>query len=181
MRAILTNAERKRRHTSKHNTASAQSVQHTRETAKILSETRADFSLTEIKDSINFSDFESHPEAAVLLHHLNSGHGKFHQLDELLELLEFNDDADIDLREELLRSLLEEIRDEQLTPDALHKLVARFLSRHGKKPLLQTHVPSDDLPGLPPSVDAHHLLCGMCGMTNVQGRFGLRSCVVPHE
>jgi hypothetical protein len=46
---------------------------------------RASFFLEAMSSSVHFENFEDHPESAVMLHHLNSGHGQFEQLKSLIQ------------------------------------------------------------------------------------------------
>jgi hypothetical protein len=46
---------------------------------------RASFSLEAMSSSVHFENFEDHPESAVMMYHLNSGHGQFEPLKSLIQ------------------------------------------------------------------------------------------------
>ena len=108
--------------------------------------------------------FEHDHEAAIVMHHLNSGHEKFPHLESLLKKASTSGNKAIDVtekaKEELLKQRLE-IND--LTP-----LVEEFLTASGRTAKDKTRKKG----GLTPSVDAHHIVCGACGMRNVDGEHG---------
>ena len=132
---------------------------------------QVDFSL-KISDPIPegaFHDFEQNPERSALLYHLNSGHGKFRSIDALL-----NSALDNDEKVKHAKQLKEEIKDEMLSVEEHEALLANFLVSQGRavppdlsgKDSRQHPIASS----LPPSVDAHLLVCGVCGMKSMEGR-----------
>ena len=141
-----------------------------------LNKERANFSLTNVSEKTNFHQFEDFPETSVLLYHLNSGHEKFRAIDDLLKLSD-NEAKDIKSNPSFV-ALQAEIKDKILTIDEHEDLVQKFLKKQGKFVAWDQSKPKVVLDGLPPSVDSHHLICGMCGITKVQGRYGCHCHVV---
>jgi hypothetical protein len=90
---------------------------------------RASFSLEAMHPSVHFVKFEDHPEAAVMLYHLNSGHGQFELLNDLIQEANGNEGEVNGVK---LKSLVEEIELENLKPDELEKLVETFQSYQGR-------------------------------------------------
>ena len=66
-----------------------------------------------------------------------------------------------------------------LTTEEQEKLLEKYLREHGKFVHWNSgHKPKEQLSGLPISTDAHHLVCGLCGVTSVQGRYDKHCRVV---
>ena len=139
---------------------------------------RATFALEDFDESINFYDFEQHPETAVLLYHMNSGHGEFNSVNKLVDL------NHRDTKEEeiniLKDTLMQEIKSQLLTPEEENECVNQFATSQGKASAVLSAEPTTTsfLEGLPPSDTANILICGCCGMTNVQGRYNKYSRTV---
>jgi hypothetical protein len=91
---------------------------------------RASFPLEAMNPSVHFDNFEDHPEAAVMLYHLNSGHGQFELLNDLIQEANGNEGVVDGVR---LMSLGEEIELENLKPEELEKLVETFQSFQGRE------------------------------------------------
>ena len=143
-----------------------------------ISQIDTNFSL-KIDDMIvdeSFHDFENHPERAVLLYHLNSGHHKFWEVDKLL-----NSHLDPVTHSEVIERLKAEIQDEILTKDETQQLLCRFAQNQGRhfQSEFDDQANWQSLKGLPASVDAHHLVCGSCGIKSVHGKQGRNCTVVP--
>lgn len=137
--------------------------------AKEADQSRASFSLEAMNPSVHFDNFEDHPEAAVMLYHLNSGHGQFELLNDLIH--EAGDNGG-EVDGVKLESLLDEIGLEALTPDELEKLVETFLSFQGREFLSKDKGASPNkLTGIGDTLDCHHLICGLCGVRGVHGRY----------
>ena len=142
---------------------------------ELRSANRANFE-TGINTSTNFSNFEDHPETAALLCHVNSGHNKFRMIHKLSTMV--GQDNDLCETPEC-KELIQEIRNERLSTEELDNLVHTFATKHGIAPPRNNNDnKSETLFGMPSSVDSHHLMCGMCGVTHVHGRFGQKCSVV---
>jgi hypothetical protein len=141
-----------------------------RELEKITTQdNRAHFGLNKLEKNTNFDNFESHPETSVLLYHLNSGHGKFR---DILALLLYEGDLSEMEKDPAYQQLLDEISDEALTDEEADKILDAFLRSHGKYISWgDTPKANPTLVGIPESVGAPHLCCGMCGIKTVQGRY----------
>jgi hypothetical protein len=100
--------------------------------------------------------FESHPEAAVLLYHKNSGHMQFPHISKFtLEVSKGtnNDHLEMKILEE---QALKEINNEVLTSKEMQQLIEKFASNHGRDTTWSkspTFIP----------------FCGLCGVRQVQG------------
>ena len=135
-----------------------------------------DFSM-KIDDYITndlFYDFEQSPECSALLYHLNSGHHKFYHVEKLIR-----SDTPPEEHKQCIKELKEEIEDEILTKEEMCKLMDEFCVAQGRATPDQTSPVTlgDKLDGLPNSVDAHHLVCGSCGVKSVHGQQH-RKCTV---
>jgi len=131
---------------------------------------RANFGLNEVLPDTNFHQFESHPETSVLLHHLNSGHEKFRDVERLIDL-DKNEALSIE-ENPICQSLKEEIEAEMLNSQEKEDLLSQYLKAHGRHVSWEPNAkPTNNvLSGLPVSIDAPHLACGMCGIKTVHGR-----------
>ena len=122
--------------------------------------------------SLTFKGFEQDPEKAALLYYANSGHTTFWPMHFLL-------DENGTIVEEQFNRIKEEIQDQVLTDSEIEDLLYKFYSNQGKstasfhasKSTTDQHSPQP-LPGLPPSLDAHKLACGVCGIQAVHGLYG---------
>jgi hypothetical protein len=104
-------------------------------------------------------DWWNHNMQPIMMYYENSGHNKF------LGMKDLSDPSKMEKTKK-------EVEDEMLTPDEAYNLVANFAERIGrKKPGVEQSSNSQTI-GLPPSVDAHHLICGSCGITTVDGQNG---------
>ena len=137
---------------------------------------RATFANKCVSAITNFNRFEDHPETSAILYHLNSGHEKFRNIDIIQnlsheQLTNLNENkAFIDLKKEIL--------DEMLTDTDKKNLVSLYLRQHGKcVSWEETNFPTKTLMGLPKSVDALHLVCALCGIKSIHGRYG-KCCTV---
>ena len=81
----------------------------------------------------------------------------------------------------LFLSLKQEIEEEMLTSEENEELLCRYLESQGRhvswKSNAESYGPS--LLGIPTSLDAPHLACGMCGIKTVHGRYNRFCHVVP--
>ena len=142
---------------------------------------RAHFQMKTFKNHPDsFHAFEDHPETSVLLYHLNSGHEKFRDVDYLTKN-EAADDKPDQPHSSHMEALLNEITAETLTLEENEKLLKKYLSSQGRS---TCQLPNNDsidqsLQGLPASIDAHHLVCGACGMKCINGQYGRFCTVVP--
>ena len=69
---------------------------------------------------------------------------------------------------QIFEELTKEIQDEVLIPREQEDLMEHYLRHHGKFVLWNsTYKPKGLLSGLPISTDAHHPICGMCGVTTI--------------
>lgn len=139
------------------------------EKQQLIDSNRAHFGLTEMTDDTNFDNFEHHPEASVILYHVNSGHENFSKMSSIIDSK--GDDPDLD--SENMKTLLEEINDEILTLEEQDDLVKKYLSNQG----ILHQEEETLLPGIPQSALCPHLICGMCGIKQVHHRYG-RECGV---
>ena len=146
------------------------------ESLRSLEEHRANFNLECMDADTNFHAFEHHPETSVLLYHLNSEHDKFRKLDELL-VAGVRQGGEFIQNKEDFHQLVEEIHHEVLSPEEQETLVNDFLEKQGRHVQWEKKDDSLSLLGLPDSVEGHHLVCGMCGIKSVHGRYG-RMCGV---
>ena len=121
----------------------------------------------------SFHAFENHPETLVLLYHLNSGHEKFRDVDYLTKNEAAHDKPD-QPHSSHMEALLNEITAETLTLEENEKLLKRYLSSQGRSAcqLLNNDSVDQSLQGLTASIDAHHLVCGACGMKCINGQYG---------
>ncbi|CAB9516444.1 helicase PIF1 [Seminavis robusta] len=136
-------------------------------------------------DTINgnayaFHDFEMNPETSALLYHLNSGHQKFRTIDDILAYLSRNQgfqpvETPLELRE-MMDKLKAEIADEMLTEQEQEDIVEKFLLHQGRASCKPNGSNAEselaNFPGIGQSVDAHHFVCGSCGIKSVNGQYG---------
>ena len=140
---------------------------------------RATFALNELNNSLTFEGFQNNPETAAMLLHFNSGHHKFLALENILSMRNSNEwIANPSKWNSTLEQILAEIEEEIVTPLEKQQLSGDYLKFHGRHATWDTST-STDLPGLPSSIDSHHLCCGMCGIKSVNSRGGQQCQVVP--
>ncbi|MGL5934881.1 MAG: DUF6570 domain-containing protein [Cetobacterium sp.] len=121
---------------------------------------------------LKFTGYEQDPQTAALLYYANSGHTTFWPMNFVL-------DDDGNIVEEQFDLLKEEIQDQVLSESEIEHLLYKFNSYQGKStssfrtsnPTTTKHQPPS-LSGLPPSLDAHKLVCGACGVQSVHGLYG---------
>ena len=146
---------------------------------KQRAENRAIFQMKEFKNHPDsFHAFEDHPETSVLLYHLNSGHEKFRDVDYLTK-----DDAANKQPNQPnsphMQALLNEITTETLTVEENEKLLQKYLLSQGRSACGLVNTTKSEtrknantfLQGLPPSIDAHHLVCGAYGIKCIHGQY----------
>ena len=126
---------------------------------------RLDFAASCVSDDNDaFFDFESSPQTAALLYHVNSGHERFRRVrDHMAEAARTGES----LNQEALREVEEDLFNEMLTGEELDALVEMHLRNQGRAQKGR----SCKVEGLPDSIEPHMLVCGMCGRTAVQGRY----------
>ncbi len=127
---------------------------------ELVLENRASFSLSEESADISFEDFERYPEAAILLHLLNSGNNKFPDLDDL----DFDGDSD-EWDPAVVERLLKEIQEEVPTPEELCEMLRKYCQAQGRGGVEGV---DHQVEGLPKTVDAPILSCGSCGIRRPQ-------------
>jgi chemotaxis protein histidine kinase CheA len=134
---------------------------------------RANFNMTSLPEDTSplFYEFENCPEASALLYHLNSGHEEFNKTDSFLEEALHSDSSVLD--EIKLDEIRKEIFDQILSDEELAVLLQKYVCYQGRSMKNQIH----HCQGLPDSVDPHQLVCGMCGIRCIQGRYG-KSCSI---
>lgn len=134
---------------------------------------QANFDLEQMEPETNFCNFQDNPETACLLHHLNSGHTKFREIDN------FHCDTDVTCPEtqKQMEHLEQEIKEETLIDLEKENLLKLFMQHHGRA--LGDAEINKGHKGLPPTLDAHHLVCGACGVKNVDGRHGRKHKLFP--
>jgi hypothetical protein len=104
-----------------------------------------------------------------MLYHLNSGHGQFEQLKSLIQ--QANDNGGI-VDGVTKDRHLEEIELEKLTPEEHEKLVETFLSFQGREYVSKDKDTSPNkIAMLRDTLDCHHLICGLCGIRTIHGRY----------
>ena len=129
---------------------------------------RASFSLEKIQTNMHFDQFEDYPEAGVILYHLNSGHGKFDELNDVIT--SSNETGHID--SDKLESVVKEVQEEQLSPEELEALIKKFQTLQGRNFNTFASDTTKKLDVLGHTLDSHHIFCGLCGMRHIQGRYG---------
>jgi hypothetical protein len=134
---------------------------------------RANFNMTSLPEDTSplFYEFENCPEASALLYHLNSGHEEFNKTDSFLEEALHSDSSVLD--EIKLDEIRKEIFDQFLSDEELAVLLQKYVCYQGRSMKNQIQ----HCQGLPDSVDPHQLVCGMCGIRCIQGRYG-KSCSI---
>jgi hypothetical protein len=130
---------------------------------------RASFSFEAMTSSVHFDNFEDHPESAVMIYHLNNGHGKFELLKSLIQQANENEGMVDEVTQDLL---LEEIELEKLTPEEHEKLVETFLSFQGREYVSKNKDTSPNkIAMLDDTLDCHLLICGLCGVRTIHERY----------
>ena len=139
------------------------------QTLSDIDDNRITFESETIEKKHNFHNFESFPETSALLYHLNSGHAKFR---DILALQLYQGDTNMMEKDPAYIRLVAEINDEILTEEEADTILQRFLQSHGKfVPQVNEPKSNQTLSGIPKSIEAPHLCCGMCGIKTVQGRY----------
>ena len=105
--------------------------------------------------------FENCFEAAVLLHHLNSGHERFSKTEKFMSHLEEEHASTMQVPDEVKKEILEEA----VTEEDRDGLLQAFLKSTGRA--LFGMKKKHQL--MPDSLDAHHFICGSCGKSCVDG------------
>ena len=121
---------------------------------------RLDFSATQLPSDFtdSFYSFESSPECAAMLYHINSGHELFRKSRDAMDLAALEDR---DLTSGELSTIAEEVQAATLSGDETVGVVENFTSMHGK--------------GFGGTSGPDIVGCGMCGVISVDGRNG-RKC-----